>query len=111
MFTSNAVWDCGLSSRLVTVAWPSRETLCEVLEMLMQMCWCTLDLTGAIRIGHQVKSSCLTSTRLCALMLRDSSGEMCFVLFSSPTEETKVPGLGALLLVNLSFKSLFWGVW
>lgn len=36
------------------------------------------DLTGAIRIGHQVNSSRLIDTRLRALMHRDRSGEMCF---------------------------------
>lgn len=34
-----------------------------------------------------------------------------FVLFYSPSEETKVPGLGDLLVVNLSLKSVFCGVW
>lgn len=71
VFTSNAVWDSGLSSRLVTVYLAHQtNSLCNVLVHF--------GFNRAIRIGHQVNSSCLTNTGFHALMLRDSSGETCF---------------------------------
>lgn len=77
-FPSNAVRDSGLSSRLVTVCLAHQTNSVQCVGNNYANVLVHFDLTGAIRIGHQVNSSCLIDTRLRALMHRDRSGETCF---------------------------------
>lgn len=91
------------------LVWPTRQIVCNVLEIIMEMgCW-TLDLIGAIIICRQVISSWLQThnssikaPRVSQMKPALHNSSWAFGLLYSPTLKTKGTGFRALLVVNWS---------